>query len=159
MNMPVQQHILQTVDWSKFDLEGWLRQFHAWSDGRTQTALSMIKIPVDKKMTQKQREALIAEYLLLQDFKKSKPKMIKCIIDDNEARAVQRLILDMQGRSEIMDEWMNAIISRYFLNRSWPEMVNKNRTQHDAREDVRCGLAAMHCKYPFIRFDLKNREK
>ncbi|MDS7935651.1 hypothetical protein RMB03_17480 [Acinetobacter sp. V91_7] len=159
MNMAVQQHILQAVDWSKFDLEGWLRQFYAWSDGRTQTILSMIKVPVDKKMTQEQREALIAEYMLLQDYKKPKPLKVKCLIDDNEARAVQRLILDMQGRSEVMDEWMNAIITRYFLNKSWLEMVNQKRTQHDAREDVSCGLAALHCKYPFIRFDLKNREK
>ena len=35
---------------------------------------------------------------------------------------VQRLILDMQGQSEIMDEWMDAIICRYFYGNSWSQM-------------------------------------
>lgn len=26
----VNQHILQSVDWTRFDLEGWLYQFGAW---------------------------------------------------------------------------------------------------------------------------------
>ena len=32
-----------------------------------------------------------------------------CEIDDNEARAVQRLVLDLQGQSEVLGDWMDAI--------------------------------------------------
>ncbi|MDC4335502.1 hypothetical protein OHW25_17085 [Acinetobacter baumannii] len=35
-------------------------------------------------------------------------------IDDNEARAVQPLVLDLMGQGEVMDEWMDAIIVCYF---------------------------------------------
>ncbi|MDI9706591.1 hypothetical protein Q5X39_04715 [Acinetobacter baumannii] len=38
-------------------------------------------------------------------FRKTKSKT-QCQIDDNEARAVQRLILDLMGQSEVMDEWI-----------------------------------------------------
>jgi hypothetical protein len=75
-----------------------------------------------------------------------------CEITDNEARAVQRLILDMQGESFILDEWLDAVIDRYFYGNSWAEMVNENRTGVDAKFDVKCGLAAMHVRYPFIKF-------
>lgn len=73
-----------------------------------------------------------------------------CEIDDNEARAVQRLVLDIKGQSEVLDEWMDAIISRYFYTNSWSEMVNNDRTQLDARSDVKCGLAALHSRYKQI---------
>ncbi|OTG82180.1 hypothetical protein B9T27_07965 [Acinetobacter sp. ANC 4648] len=76
-----------------------------------------------------------------------------CEIDDNEARAVQRLILDIKGQSEVLDDWMDAIISRYFYNSSWSEMVRDDRTQNDARSDVKCGLAALHSRYGFIWFE------
>lgn len=159
MNAAVKtQHIMQTIDWSRFDLEGWLYQFYAWSDGRTATARSMIKVPNFKKMTQAQREEALSEYMLLQEEIKPKHVNTICMIDDNEARAVQRLVIDMQGRSEILDDWLNAIIYRYFLNMKWPEMVSSNRTQHDARMDTKCGLAALHSQYGFIQYDPKNRK-
>lgn len=56
----------------------------------------------------------------------------------------------MQGRSEVLDDGLNAIIYRYFLNMKWPEMVNSNRTRHDARMDVKCGLAALRSQDGFI---------
>ena len=61
---------MQTVDWSRFDLEGWLYQFYAWSDGYTASACAMVKVPIAKKMTQKEREWLLAEYLLLEEERK-----------------------------------------------------------------------------------------
>ena len=85
-----------------------------------------------------------------------KPKLsrvgVVCEIDDNEARAVQRLILDMQGQSEIMDEWMDAIVCRYFYGNSWSQMVTEERSKHAAEQDVKCGLAALHCRYKFIEY-------
>ena len=85
-----------------------------------------------------------------------------CEITDNEARAVQRLILDMQGKSHILDEWLDAVINRYFYNNSWSEMVVTRMnpvgemiviySQNDARSDVKCGLAALHSRYSFIKY-------
>jgi len=79
-------------------------------------------------------------------------------IDDNEACAVQRLILDLMGQSEVMDEWMDAIIERYFRGQSWPEMAREDRSQSDARSNVKCGLAVLHGKYPYTKY-VKNKEK
>ncbi|MCU4418959.1 hypothetical protein [Acinetobacter bereziniae] len=160
----VTQHILQTVDWSRFDLEGWLYQFGAWlytNTGPTGKSVNPIAIAMDnavkekkyKKLSPEQRLRIITGYLM-EDIGQSKPRKTRltCEINDNEARAVQRLILDLQGQSEILDDWMDAVISRYFYGCSWSEMVTPQRTQNDARSDVKCGLAALHCKYGFIDF-------
>lgn len=158
------QHILQAVDWSRFDLEGWLYQFGAWlytNTGPTGKSVNPIAVAMDnavkakkyKKLNAEQKLKIIAGYML-DEFEKPKPRKTRltCEIDDNEARAVQRLILDLQGHSEILDDWMDAIICRYFYGNSWPEMVTAERTQNDARSDVKCGLAALHCRYSFITY-------
>ncbi|USE84326.1 hypothetical protein [Acinetobacter tibetensis] len=159
-----QEHILQAVDWTRFDLEGWLYQFGAWMNSVSVTcgkSINPIAIAMDsavkaqkyKKLTKAQQQQIIVDYLT-GDFEplKSRPSKLTCQIDDNEARAVQRLILDMLGQSEIMDDWMDAIIDRYFYGNSWAEMVTDERSQMDARMDVKCGLAALHCRYGFIGY-------
>lgn len=162
MNAAV-NHIMQVVDWSRFDLEGWLYQFGAWMNsvsGACGKSINPIAVAMDQavvkqkiaKLTEQQKKEIIAAHF----FDTEKPKLtqsnITCLIDDNEARAVQRLILDMQGQSEIMDEWMNAIICRYFYGNSWSQMCNESRTGVDAKFDVKCGLAALHCRYGFIEY-------
>ncbi|MEN8410879.1 hypothetical protein ABFP33_12970 [Acinetobacter bereziniae] len=160
----VTQHILQTVDWSRFDLEGWLYQFGAWlytNTGPTGKSVNPIAIAMDnavkekkyKKLSPEQRLKIITGYLM-EDIGQAKPRKTRltCEINDNEARAVQRLILDLQGQSEILDDWMDAVISRYFYGNSWPEMVTNERTQNDARSDVKCGLAALHSRYAYIKY-------
>lgn len=157
-----QEHILQAVDWTRFDLEGWLYQFGAWMNSVSVTcgkSINPIAIAMDsavkaqkyKKLTKVQQQQIIVDYLT-GDFEppKSRRSKLTCQIDDNEARAVQRLILDMLGQSEIMDDWMDAIIDRYFYGNSWAEMVTDERSQMDARMDVKCGLAALHARYSFI---------
>lgn len=158
----VTQHILQTVDWSRFDLEGWLYQFGAWlytNTGPTGKSVNPIAIAMDnavkekkyKKLSPEQRLKIITGYLM-EDLGQAKPRKTRltCEINDNEARAVQRLILDLQGQSEILDDWMDAVISRYFYCNSWSEMVTSERTQNEARSDVKCGLAVLHSRYSFI---------
>ncbi|WP_288378768.1 hypothetical protein [uncultured Acinetobacter sp.] len=161
------KHIMQTVDWSRFDLEGWLYQFGAWLDQKSFTgapsgaysnpiASAMIQAEKQrrlKRLGKKKQREIIASYFASESepYRKHKSR-IKCMIDDNEARAVQRLILDLTGQSEIMDEWMDALVDRYFRGQSWSEMANDERTQNDARQDVKCGLAVLHCKYGFIWF-------
>ncbi|MEN8410531.1 hypothetical protein ABFP33_11225 [Acinetobacter bereziniae] len=159
------QHILQTVDWSRFDLEGWLYQFGAWlytNTGPTGKSVNPIAIAMDnavkakkyKKLNAEQKLKIIAGYML-DEYEKPKLRKTRlaCEINDNEARAVQRLILDLQGHSEVLDDWMDAVISRYFYGCSWPEMVTSQRSQNDARSDVKCGLAALHCRYGFIGYN------
>lgn len=167
MGAAVNQHILQTVDWTRFDLEGWLYQFGAWiysASGRGGRSVNPIAVAMDsavkaqklKKLNKQEQQQIIADYLT-GDFEPLKPKRtrITCQIDDNEARAVQRLILDMQGQSEILDGWLDAIVSRYFYGASWAEMVTEERSQIDSRMDVKCGLAALHVRYGFITMKIK----
>ncbi|ADX92146.1 hypothetical protein J513_1827 [Acinetobacter baumannii 1397084] len=47
---------------------------------------------------------------------------------------------------------MDAIIERYFNQKSWTQLVTPERTAMDAKYDVRCGLAALHNRYQFIRY-------
>lgn len=174
-NAVATKHILQSVDWSRFDLESWLQQFGAWlytntgSSGRTVNPIAVamdnaVKAKKSKKLNGDQQLQIIADYLS-GDYVLPKPRKTKrvCEIDDNEARAVQRLVLDLQGQSEVLDEWMNAIISRYFYSCSWSEMIvweeqivddkpkmMKVYSENDARGDVKCGLAALHSRYGFI---------
>lgn len=161
------KNIIQAVDWSKYDLESWLYQFGAWQNsvkGTCGKSLNPIAIAMDQavikrnkfKLDVKMKRQIISDAMNSQlDFlpiKNHTTKDIVCEIDDNEARAVQRLIIDMQGQSEILDDWMDAIIDRYFYGNSWSKMVRENRSQVDSRMDVKCGLAALHSRYGFIRY-------
>lgn len=51
MNMPVQQHILQAVDWSKYSTEDWFRQFGAWINGDSERKQKFYKSMPTKKLT------------------------------------------------------------------------------------------------------------
>lgn len=167
------QNIMQAVDWSKHSLEEWLYQFGAWMNsvsGVCGNSVNPIAVAMDQavvkqkiaKLTEQQKKEIIAAHFLDSEKPKLTRSNITCLIDDNEARAVQRLILDMQGQSEIMDEWMDAIICRYFYGNSWSQMVKwemnpvgdevKIYSENDARADVKCGLAALHCRYKFIEY-------
>ena len=167
------QNIMQAVDWSKHSLEEWLYQFGAWMNsvsGVCGNSVNPIAVAMDEAIVKQRKfklgvrktRQIIADSMLVEDKPRLTRTNIVCQIDDNEARAVQRLILDMQGQSEIMDEWMDAIICRYFYGNSWSQMVKwemnpvgdkvKIYSENDARADVKCGLAALHCRYKFIEY-------
>ena len=176
MGVAVKQHIMQVVDWSKYSLEEWLYQFGAWqysSQGTCGKSINPIAVAMAqsaKKMKQKKLSSLTAKQVVAGYFNDDSEEFglsinrstQACCISDNEARAVQRLILDMQGNSDVLDTWLHAIVARYFYNNSWTDMVVTQQnpvgemvvtyTKMDARFDVKCGLAALHCRYPFIRF-------
>ncbi|MFW1754325.1 hypothetical protein [Acinetobacter wanghuae] len=158
------QNIMQVVDWSKYSLEEWLYQFGAWMNSVSGTcgrSINPIAVAMDEAIVKQRKfklgvrktRQIIADSMLSEEKPKLSRSGVICEIDDNEARAVQRLILDMQGQSEIMDEWMDAIICRYFYGNSWSQMCNENRTGVDAKFDVKCGLAALHCRYGFIAYE------
>ena len=167
------QNIMQAVDWSKYSLEEWLYQFGAWMNsvsGACGKSINPIAVAMDEavvnqrkfKLGVRKTRQIIADSMLSEEKPKLSRVGVVCQISDNEARAVQRLILDMQGQSEIMDEWMDAIICRYFYGNSWAQMVKwvmnpvgdmvKTYSENDARADVKCGLAALHCRYGFIEY-------
>lgn len=167
------QNIMQAVDWGKYSLEEWLYQFGAWMNsvsGVCGNSVNPIAVAMDQAIVKRRKfklgvrktRQIIADSMLSEEKPKLSRVGVVCEIDDNEARAVQRLILDMQGQSEIMDEWMDAIICRYFYGNSWSQMVKwemnpvgdmvKMYSENDARADVKCGLAALHCRYKFIEY-------
>ncbi|MDC5023935.1 hypothetical protein OHW20_02590 [Acinetobacter baumannii] len=152
-------HIMQTVNWSKYDLPGWLRQCGAWQQSCKNSYSSNNPIAVAMKkakvrLNKNQRAKLIAYYLCDEELPKIKRHKMSCDITDDEARAVQRLVLDVINGtdSEALLDWMQVIISRYFNDRSWAELETPDRTVMDAKYDVRCGLAALHVRYPFIQY-------
>ena len=168
------QHIMQAVDWSRFDLEGWLYQFGAWirsTSGVCGQSINPIAVAMDEAVKKRKiqkiegKEQMIADWLKDETTLRPVGKNVCCEITDTEARAVQRLILDLQGQSLVLDEWLDAIIARYFYGNSWPNMVKKTvntvgdeviiYSQMDARSDVKCGLAALHVRYGFIQYNLK----
>lgn len=162
MNAAV-NHIMQSVDWTRFSLEEWLYQFGAWMHSNSGTcgkSINPIAVAMDqavkkRKQQVKGKEQIIADWMASDEITTVKRKGITCEITDNEARAVQRLILDMQGKSHILDEWLDAVIDRYFYGSPISALVNESRTLMDAKFDIKCGLAAIHAKYPFIDFKSK----
>ena len=174
MNAAV-NHIMQSVDWTRFSLEEWLYQFGAWMHSNSGTcgkSINPIAVAMDQAVKQEKQKKLsiLTEKVILAGYfcgeieltPNLKRSHSTCQITDNEARAVQRLILDIQGQSHVLDEWMDAIIKRYFYNNSWSEMVVTQMnpvgemiiiySQNDARSDVKCGLAALHSRYSFIPY-------
>ena len=159
----VVNHIMQNVDWTRFSLEEWLYQFGAWMHSNSGTcgkSISPIAVAMDqavkkRKQQVKGKEQIIADWMASDEITTVKRKGITCEITDNEARAVQRLILDMQGKSHVLDGWLDAVIDRYFYGSPISALVNESRTLMDAKFDIKCGLAAIHAKYPFIDFKSK----
>ena len=114
MNAAV-NHIMQSVDWTRFSLEEWLYQFGAWMHSNSGTcgkSINPIAVAMDQAVKQEKQKklsilteiAILAGYFcgeieLTPNLKRSHST---CQITDNEARAVQRLILDMQGKSHIL---------------------------------------------------------
>lgn len=153
-------HIMQGVDWSKYDLPEWLRQFGYWQGavirfgGSTENPLvgAIKKQNLDLRKGIGKRSLLIISVMKILSRSNLKPNV--CLITDDEARAVQRLIIDILDgcTSEAMLDWMDAIIERYFNQKSWTQLVTPERTAMDAKYDVRCGLAALHNRYQFIRY-------
>ena len=89
--------IMQATDWSKFSTEDWFRQFGAWMNGDTETKKLVYKSLPTRKLTQHQREELIAKYMSDEGFREQRlRKGVVCQITDNEARAFQRIVLDIR---------------------------------------------------------------
>lgn len=157
MNMPV-QHILQAVDWSKYSFEEWCRQLGAWLNGDTETMVKIVKSMPTKRITQKQREKLMAMYMsdeTLKDRLCTRRKGTCCQLNDNEARAIHRLLIDLQSiDDEILQEWMGAIWWHYVMGESIRDIAKSNDTYgSQIQQDIKCGLAFIKSRYPYFQIE------
>ncbi|MDH1706208.1 hypothetical protein [Acinetobacter johnsonii] len=149
--------IMQATDWSKFSTEDWFRQFGAWMNGDTETKKLVYKSLPTRKLTQQQREELIAKYMSDEGFREQRLiKGVACQINDNEARAFQRIVLDIrQIDSEPLQEWMEVLWSVYVENKSLREAsVYFDTSLLQIRQDIKCGLAFIVGRYPALKADL-----
>ncbi len=111
-----------------------------------------------KRITQKQRERLLAMYMNDENLKDRlcvKRKGTYCVLDNNEARAIQRLILDIQlVEDEILQEWISAIWSHHVMGDSLRDIASSNDTSvNQIRQDLKCGLAYIKSRYPYFTFE------
>jgi hypothetical protein len=149
--------IIQATDWTRFSTEDWFRQFGAWMNGDTETKRLVYKTIPTKKLTQKQREDLIAQYLRDENFKEPQLRRgVVCNISDNEARAFQRIILDIrQIESESLQDWVDAVWQIFVENRKLREVAQMYETSTiQIRQDMKCALAFISGRYPNLKSEL-----
>lgn len=160
MGVAVKQHIMQVVDWPKYDLQDWLKQCGLWMGSCSSDKSSLGQNSIYQAMKQakmriakQDREKVISLYICSEEEQEKKRINTTCLISDDEARAVQKLVSDIINTtdSEVQLEWMSAVVECYFDQKSWSKMVKDNRTGMDAKNDVRCGLAVLHSRNPFIK--------
>ena len=158
--------IMQATNWAKFSFEDWLRQFGAWMNGDSETMVIVVKTMPTKRITQEQREKLLAMYM--QDEKLKERLCVQrrgtcCQIDNNEARAIHKLILDIQAiNDEIVQEWVSALWSHYVMGNSLRDIAeNYDTSVLQIRQDIKCGLAFIKSRYPRFKIDIfeKKTEK
>jgi len=152
------KHIMQAVDWSKFSFEDWSRQLGAWINGNNETMTRIVKTMPTKHITQKQREEPMAMYMgddELVDRLCIKRHGTCCQLDNNEARAIHKLFLDIQSiGDEIVEEWISAIWSHYVMNNSIRDIAASGDTYvAQVQQDIKCGLAFIKSRYPHFTFD------
>ncbi|AKQ29915.1 hypothetical protein V7I38_18905 [Acinetobacter baumannii] len=154
MNAAV-NHIMQTVNWKERTLEGWLRAFGAWCDACPNNRLTIIKTTPDKKLTQDQREWLLNVYMNDGEYigRMPTPKKSGRLINDNEARAFQRLWLDIKDNaSEVLQEWLDLVWSHYVSGYSLREIaLRRGISKASVDQDIRCGIAYMRGQASFIK--------
>lgn len=152
--------IMQTTDWSKFSTEDWFRQFGAWINGDTETKKLIYKSLPTRKLTQKQREELIAQYMNDESFREPRQRRgITCQITDNEARAFQRIVLDIRSiDSEPLQDWMDAVWQICVEDKKLRDVAKMYETSTiQVRQDMKCAFAFISGRYPNLKSDLLHK--
>lgn len=151
--------IMQTTEWSKYSTEDWFRQFGAWINGDSVRKQKFYKAYPKKKLSKNQREEMLAKYMNDEGFKEPTfSKGITCEISDNEARAFQRIILDLrQHESEVLQDWLNVIWYVYVEDKKLREAaLNFDTSTIQIRQNMKCGFAFISGRYPNLKTDLLN---
>lgn len=150
--------IMQSTDWSKFSFEGWCRQLGAWINGDNETMVMVVKTMPTKRITQKQRERLLAMYMADEQLKDRlcvQRKGTCCELNDNEARAIQKLLVDLQSiDDEVVQDWIGSIWWHYVMGESIRDIAKSNDTYgSQIQQDIKCGLAFIKSRYPHFVID------
>ena len=158
MGMNAAVTIMQATDWKKYSFEEWCRQLGAWINGDNETMVRVVKTMPTKRITQQQREKLLAMYMNdveLKDRLCVRRKGTCCELDSNEARAIHKLFLDIQAiDDEVVNEWISAIWSHYVMGSSVRDIAKSNDTYvSQIQQDIKCGLAFIKSRYPYFTFD------
>ncbi|SPL69310.1 hypothetical protein [Acinetobacter stercoris] len=154
--------IMQATDWKKYSFEEWCRQLGAWINGDNETMVRIVKTMPTKRITQKQREQLLAMYMNDENLKDRlcvRRKGTCCELDSNEARAIQRLFLDIQLiEDEILQEWISSVWSHHVLGNSLRDIAASCEIPvNQVRQDLKCGLAFIKCRYSHFSFETFNK--
>ncbi|EHU1292368.1 hypothetical protein A1E44_RS18910, partial [Acinetobacter baumannii] len=78
-----------------------------------------------------------------------------CELNDNEARAIHRLIIDIKLiEDNILQEWISAIWSHHVMGNSLRDIAQSNDTSvNQIRQDLKCGMAYIKSRNPHFRFE------
>lgn len=150
--------IMQTTDWTKYTFEEWCRQLGAWLNGDTEKMVRVVKTMPTKRITQKQREKILAMYMSDEKFKDRlciRKTGTCCQLDENEARAIHRLFVDLQLiEDETLQDWIATIWSHHVLDNSLRKIAESCDTSvNQIRQDLKCGFAYIKSRYPHFTFE------
>ncbi|ESK41248.1 hypothetical protein P256_00237 [Acinetobacter nectaris CIP 110549] len=154
----IKQNIMQATQWSKYTFEEWCRQLGAWINGDSERMIKIVKFMPTKRITQKQREKLLAMYMgdkNLIDMIFNHKKGTCCNMDCNEARAIHRIFIDISViDDEILNDWISSVWSHHVLGNSFRRIAEASDTSvNQIRQDVKCGLAYIKSRYPSFSFE------
>lgn len=78
-----------------------------------------------------------------------------CQLNENEARAIQRLFLDLQLiNDQVLQEWISAIWSHHVLNNSLRKIAeNCDTSVNQVRQNLKCGFAFIKSRYSHFTFE------
>lgn len=145
--------IMQATNWKKYSFEEWCRQLGAWINGDNETMVRIVKTMPTKRITQKKKEILLAMYMKDEGFidrLNVQRKGVCCELNSNEARAIQKLLIDLQSiDDEIVQEWIGSIWWHYVMGESIRDIAKSNDTYiSQIQQDIKCGLAFIKSRYP-----------
>lgn len=82
-------------------------------------------------------------------------KGVCCELNSNEARAIQKLLIDLQSiDDEIVQEWIGSIWWHYVMGESIRDIAKSNDTYiSQIQQDIKCGLAFIKSRYPHFTIE------
>jgi hypothetical protein len=111
--MSAKPHLLQAIDWKKFSAAEWVEQFGVWVQTDNVCGCgypSPLAAAIDRADTKRVRKA--------------KPRLPMLKITDDEARAVQRILLDMLADTDVeVSQWAWVLILKYEGGWTWPSIA------------------------------------
>lgn len=132
MNAAANLQLIGVVDWKKMSAAEWLEQFGVWVNSYNDNP-SSYPTPL----------AAAIDHADLSRVRKAKPRLPALKINDNEARAVQRILLDMLADINLdVSQWAWVLILKYEGGWPWPYIADLNRWSiNRVRQAEKAGLA------------------